>query len=53
MSGANIESNLNEARVFPPSKEFSNRSGVSSMEAYEALYKRSLDDPDGFWRNSR
>ena len=45
----NIESTLREVRVFPPSKEFSSRSRVDSMEAYEALYQKSLDDPDGFW----
>jgi acetyl-CoA synthetase len=45
----NIESNLKEIRVFPPSEDFSSRSSVGSMEDYEALYKKSLDDPDGFW----
>ncbi len=49
MPDTNIESNLNEVRVFPPDKEFSARSNVGSMEEYEALYKRSIDDPDGFW----
>ena len=23
---------------------------VRSMQEYEALYRRSIDDPDGFWR---
>jgi acetyl-CoA synthetase len=45
----NIESNLKEIRVFPPSEDFSSRSSVGSMEDYEALYKKSVDDPDGFW----
>ncbi len=49
MSGTNIESMLNERRVFPPSKEFSSRANVSSFEMYEAMYQRSLDDPDAFW----
>jgi acetyl-CoA synthetase len=49
MSSTNIESSLKEARVFPPSSEYSSRSGVASMEAYERLYKESVDDPEGFW----
>ena len=49
MSGMNIESTLREQRVFPPNAEFSSRANVSSMEMYESMYKRSLEDPDGFW----
>ena len=49
MSGTNIESTLREQRVFPPNAEFSARANVSSMEMYESMYKRSLEDPDGFW----
>ncbi len=44
-----IESSLKERRVFPPGREFSDRARVGSLEAYEALYARSLKDPDGFW----
>ena len=49
MSGTNIESTLKEARVFPPSRDFSARAAVPSMDAYEALYSKSLEDPDAFW----
>ncbi len=49
MSGKNIESTLREQRVFPPNAEFSARANVASMETYESMYKRSLEDPDGFW----
>ncbi len=49
MSGKNIESTLREQRVFPPNAEFSARANVSSMETYDSMYKRSLEDPDGFW----
>ena len=49
MSGTNIESTLKERRVFPPSREFSARAAVPSMDAYEALYSKSLEDPDAFW----
>jgi acetyl-CoA synthetase len=50
MSGTkNIESNLKETRIFPPSKDFSSRSLVDSMDAYDALYQKSIEDPDAFW----
>ena len=49
MSDSNIESTLNERRVFPPPARFSSRATVSSMEMYESMYRRSLDDPDTFW----
>jgi acetyl-CoA synthetase len=47
--GQNITSVLHETRVFEPSKAFRESALVSGMDAYEALYKRSVDDPDGFW----
>jgi acetyl-CoA synthetase len=49
MSDSNIESTLNERRVFPPSDDFSSKANIPSMEAYESMYRRSLDDPDAFW----
>ncbi len=44
-----ITSMMEEKRVFYPSKEFSEKASVKSMEEYKALYKRSIDDPEGFW----
>jgi acetyl-CoA synthetase len=38
-----------EKRVFPPSKEFSQKAHIKSLQEYEQLYKRSVDDPDKFW----
>ena len=49
MTDINIESTLKEARVFPPSAEFSSRAHIKSAEEYEALRQRAADDPDGFW----
>ena len=40
---------MQEKRHFPPSKEFSNRAHIKSLEEYEKIYKRSIDDPEGFW----
>ncbi len=38
-----------EKRTFPPSKEFSERAHIKSMKEYEQIYKRSIEDPEGFW----
>lgn len=51
-TGANpkdLDSVLRENRVFPPTEEFSQRAYIKSLEDYELLYKRSIDDPEGFW----
>jgi acetyl-CoA synthetase len=36
-------------RVFPPATEVSQQAHIKSMEEYRALYRQSLDDPEGFW----
>ncbi|HEY8143408.1 MAG TPA: acetate--CoA ligase [Kofleriaceae bacterium] len=46
---AEIESILQERRVFPPPPAFASRARVKSMAEYEALARRAADDPDGFW----
>ncbi len=51
-SGGNIESHLQEHRVFPPvAASEMGFSGwhVGSMEAYRQLHTRSVQDPAGFW----
>jgi acetyl-CoA synthetase len=40
---------MDEKRTFPPSKEFSAKAHIKSMAEYEKLYKRSIEDPEGFW----
>ena len=45
-----IVSHLKETRRFEPSAEFVAKARIASREAYDKLYKESLDDPDGFWR---
>ncbi|MDX1660468.1 MAG: acetate--CoA ligase [Gemmatimonadota bacterium] len=40
---------LSEERRFPPPEEFSSRARVGSMDAYDRLYRESIDDPEGFW----
>jgi acetyl-CoA synthetase len=44
-----IDSTLRESRLFPPPPEFSARAHIQSLAQYEALYKRSIEDPEGFW----
>jgi acetyl-CoA synthetase len=40
---------MDEERHFCPPPEFSKSAHISSMEQYEEIYKRSVDDPEGFW----
>ncbi len=49
MSKEAIDVLLAEKRVFPPSKEFSEKAHIKSMEEYQKLYAWSVNDPDGFW----
>jgi acetyl-CoA synthetase len=38
-----------ENRKFPPSKEFTKNAHIKSMAEYKKIYKRSIDDTEGFW----
>jgi acetyl-CoA synthetase len=44
-----LESTLREDRVFPPPPEFSATAHIQSLAEYEALYARSIADPEAFW----
>ena len=44
-----MDSLLRENRVFPPSAEFAAEAHIGSLGDYEALYRRSIEDPEGFW----
>lgn len=46
---ANIDSTLNETRVFEPSQEFSLTAHIKSKEEYERIYKEAKADPERFW----
>ncbi|WP_437621447.1 acetate--CoA ligase [Sorangium sp. So ce1151] len=50
MSQDAITSLLKETRRFEPPAEFSRRARVGAPEAYEALYRESVEQPDAFWR---
>lgn len=44
-----ITSVMDETRKFHPSAEFSSHAHIKSMAEYEEMYRRSVEDPDGFW----
>ena len=46
---SNIESVLNETRVFPPSEAFARQANISGMAAYHAMCKEAEQDFEGFW----
>jgi acetyl-CoA synthetase len=48
----NLESILRENRVFPPPEEFAKQAHIKSLAEYEAMYRRSVDDPEGFWADA-
>jgi acetyl-CoA synthetase len=44
-----VESVYMEKRVFDPPKDFVEKAHIKSMEEYQQHYKRSIEDPEGFW----
>ena len=44
-----IETVLKEDRVFEPSEAFKRSARINQLEAYEALYRESLEQPEQFW----
>ncbi len=44
-----IDSVLQESRVFPPPPEFSQRAHIKSMAEYKKIYEESIKDPEKFW----
>ncbi|MBF0506275.1 MAG: acetate--CoA ligase [Nitrospirae bacterium] len=49
MSNESIEVLSAEKRAFPPLPEISENAHIKSIEEYENIYRRSVDDPEGFW----
>jgi acetyl-CoA synthetase len=45
----NITNLMNEQRKFPVPESFRKNAFIKSMEQYESMYRKSLDDPEGFW----
>ena len=49
MNNQNIESVLQEARKFEPPAEFIEKSNFKSLQEYQDLRERSLEEPEKFW----
>ena len=49
LASQDLDSILRENRVFPPPEEFSRKAHIKSLEEYEVLYKKSIEDPEAFW----
>ena len=47
--GTNMESLLRENRVFQPPAEFAAKAHIKSEAEYEAMYRRSVEEPEAFW----
>jgi acetyl-CoA synthetase len=47
--GTNFESLLRENRVFPPPAAFSAKAHIASEAQYDAMYRRSVEEPEAFW----
>ena len=45
----NLDSSLRENRVFAPPAEFAAKAHIKSVAEYEAMYRRSVEQPDQFW----
>src|ERR1044071_3588434 len=48
-NSTNITSVSQEARVFPPPKEFSKRAHIKSLSQYRDMYFESIRSPEKFW----
>jgi acetyl-CoA synthetase len=48
-NSTDIQSSLNEHRVFDPPSEFSSKAHIRSMAEYEHLYEEADRDPESFW----
>jgi len=44
-----ITSMMEEKRVFNPPEELSKAAYIKSLNQYKEIYRRSIDDPEGFW----
>ncbi len=49
MSDKGISVLQGEGKLFPPDPEFQKQAHIKSQAEYEEMYKRSVDDPEGFW----
>ena len=43
-----IMSTMHESRKFPPSDSFREKANIKSIEEYDKLYQRSVEQPEEF-----
>ena len=48
-SGGNIDTVMQETRVFPPPKEFVERARINSPAAYDTMWREAAGDIEAFW----
>ena len=48
-TGGQVDTVMQETRVFPPTAEFAARATVNSMKAYEKLWNEAAADTEAFW----
>lgn len=48
-SAGQIDTVMQEARLFPPPEAFAQKASIGSFEAYEELWNRAAKDPTAFW----
>ncbi len=45
----NIDSMLQENRLFPPPEEFSAKAHIKSLDEYKRIYAEAAENPEAFW----
>ena len=49
LQGAQIDTVMQEKRLFPPPKEFSSKARIKSLDEYQELWDEAASDPLKFW----
>lgn len=48
-SGGQIDTVMQEARLFPPSEDFASKARIKSLSEYQEIWDRAKSDPPEFW----
>jgi acetyl-CoA synthetase len=48
-AAGNLDTVMQESRVFPPTAEFASQAAIGSPEAYQALWDEAQANPEAFW----
>jgi acetyl-CoA synthetase len=49
VQGGQIDTVMQEKRVFPPPKEFTKKARIKSLDEYQRLWDQAAEDPAKFW----